>query len=101
MVLQYDVQEHIATVTLDRPEVKNALNRELYGRLEQALRDAHEDSDVRCVIITGAGSAFCSGDDVKELMLGAGGARRRSRASASRGHGRRRRRWPCWSATSR
>jgi enoyl-CoA hydratase/carnithine racemase len=70
MVLQYDVRDHIATITLDRPEVKNALNRELYGRVEQAFRDAHQDADVRCVIVTGAGSAFCSGDDVKELMLG-------------------------------
>ena len=69
MVLQYDVQDHIATVTLDRPEVKNALNRELYGRLEQAFRDAHRDADVRCVIVTGTGSAFCSGDDVREIML--------------------------------
>ena len=69
MVLQYDVQDHIATVTLNRPEVKNALNRELYGRLEQAFRDAHRDADVRCVIMTGAGSAFCSGDDVREIML--------------------------------
>src|SRR5947207_13115144 len=69
MVLQYDVQDHIATVTLDRPDVKNALNRELYGRLEQAFRDAHRDADVRCVIVTGAGSAFCSGDDVREIML--------------------------------
>src|SRR2546421_460676 len=69
MVLQYGVQDHIATVTLDRPEVKNALNRELYARLEQAFRDAHRDVDVRCVIVTGAGSAFCSGDDVREIML--------------------------------
>jgi enoyl-CoA hydratase/carnithine racemase len=70
MVLKYEVNEHIATVTLDRPEVKNALNRELYTRLEESLREAHRDAEVRCVIITGAGSAFCSGDDVRELMLG-------------------------------
>jgi len=69
MVLQYAVEDHIATVTLDRPEVKNALNRELYARLEEAFRDAHRDPDVRCVIVTGAGGAFCSGDDVRELML--------------------------------
>jgi enoyl-CoA hydratase/carnithine racemase len=68
-LLQYAVSDHIATVTLDRPEVKNALNRELYARLEQAFRDAHRDPDVRCVIVTGSGSAFCSGDDVKEIML--------------------------------
>ena len=68
-MLQYDIHDHVATITLDRPEVKNALNRELYGRLEQAFRDAHADPDVRCVIVTGAGSAFCSGDDVREIML--------------------------------
>lgn len=69
MVLRYDVSEHIATVTLNRPEVKNALNRELYARLEQAFRDAHADPEVRCVVLTGEGSAFCSGDDVREIML--------------------------------
>ncbi|HZP58006.1 MAG TPA: enoyl-CoA hydratase-related protein [Dehalococcoidia bacterium] len=69
MTLRYEVSEHIATVTLDRPEVKNALNRELYGRLEEAFREAHRDPEVRCVIVTGAGTAFCSGDDVREIML--------------------------------
>ncbi len=69
MVLRYDVTDHIATVVLDRPEVKNALNRELYGRIEQAFRDAHRDPEVRCVIVTGEGTAFCSGDDVREIML--------------------------------
>jgi enoyl-CoA hydratase/carnithine racemase len=69
MVLRYDVSDYVATITLDRPEVKNALNRELYARLEQTFRDAHNDPDVRCVIVTGAGSAFCSGDDVREIML--------------------------------
>ena len=39
-------------------------------RLEEAFRDAHRDPEVRCVVLTGAGSAFCSGDDVRELMLG-------------------------------
>jgi enoyl-CoA hydratase/carnithine racemase len=69
-MLEYALSEHIATITLDRPEVKNALNRELYTRLEEAFRQAHRDPDVRCVIVTGAGSAFCSGDDVREIMLG-------------------------------
>ena len=69
MVLRYDVHEHIATIALNRPEVRNAPNRELYARLEQAFRDAHSDADVRCVVLTGEGSAFCSGDDVREIML--------------------------------
>jgi len=73
MVLRYELSDHIATVVLDRPEVKNALNRELYARVEEAFREAHRDPEVRCVIVTGAGGAFCSGDDVREIMLAPGG----------------------------
>ena len=69
MALRYELADHVATITLDRPEVKNALNRELYARLEDAFRQAHGDPDVRSVVLTGAGSAFCSGDDVREIML--------------------------------
>lgn len=65
-----ELDNHVATITLNRPEVMNALNREMYAELEQAFRDAHRDPEVRCVVLTGAGRAFCSGDDVKEIMLG-------------------------------
>ena len=68
--LNYELDDHIATVTLNRPEVMNALTRELYAELEASMREAHRDPDVRCVIITGAGRAFCSGDDVRQIMLG-------------------------------
>jgi len=64
------VNDHIATITLNRPETMNALNRQMYAELEQAFRDAHRDAEVRCVVLTGAGRAFCSGDDVKQIMLG-------------------------------
>ncbi|MCL4239990.1 MAG: enoyl-CoA hydratase/isomerase family protein [Dehalococcoidia bacterium] len=65
-----ELDHHVATITLNRPEVMNALNREMYAELEQAFRDAHRDPEVRCVVLTGAGRAFCSGDDVKQIMLG-------------------------------
>lgn len=65
-----ELDNHVATITLNRPEVMNALNREMYAELEQAFRDAHRDPEVRCVVLTGAGRAFCSGDDVKQIMLG-------------------------------
>lgn len=68
--LLYEVSDHIATITLNRPEAMNALTRELYAELAGAFRKAHSDPDVRCVIITGEGRAFCSGDDVKQIMLG-------------------------------
>jgi enoyl-CoA hydratase/carnithine racemase len=69
-LVRYEVADYIATVTLNRPEAMNAITRELYAQLEAAFRDAHRDPDVRCVILTGEGRAFCSGDDVKQIMLG-------------------------------
>lgn len=66
----YELEEHVATITLSRPEVMNALNRRAYAELEAAFHRAHADPEVRCVILTGAGRAFCSGDDVREIMLG-------------------------------
>jgi enoyl-CoA hydratase/carnithine racemase len=65
-----ELDNHVATITLNRPEVMNALTREMYAELEQAFREAHRDPEVRCVVLTGAGRAFCSGDDVKQIMLG-------------------------------
>jgi enoyl-CoA hydratase/carnithine racemase len=68
--IDYAVADHIAVVMLNRPETMNALNRQMYAELEQAFRDAHRDPEVRCVVLTGAGRAFCSGDDVRQIMLG-------------------------------
>lgn len=69
-VLGYALSDHVATITLNRPEAMNALTRELYAELERAFIEAHRNPEVRCVVLTGAGRAFCSGDDVKQLMLG-------------------------------
>jgi len=66
----YEVADHIATITLNRPHRRNALGWNAYAQLEQALRDASTDNDVRCVVVTGADPAFCSGDDVQEIMAG-------------------------------
>ncbi len=66
----YDVREGIARVTLNRPERRNALNRRAYDELEAAFRHASRDDQVRCVVVTGADPAFCSGEDVKEMMTG-------------------------------
>lgn len=61
---------HVAVVTLNRPHRRNALNFQAYDELEASLRAASDDPDVRCVVITGADPAFCSGDDVAEIMAG-------------------------------
>ncbi len=61
---------HVATITLNRPERRNALSYRAYDELEAALRAAAADPEVRSVIVTGADPAFCSGDDVGEIMAG-------------------------------
>ena len=61
---------HVAVITLDRPHRRNALNYRAYDQLEAAFRAASEDLQVRCVVVTGADPAFCSGDDVGEIMAG-------------------------------
>jgi len=62
----YNAQNGIATITLNRPEVFNACNEQLTSELYAALNAAASDELVRCVVLTGAGRAFCSGQDLKE-----------------------------------
>jgi enoyl-CoA hydratase/carnithine racemase len=66
----YAVADHVCTITLNRPDRRNALNRQAYAEIEAAFRAADADDDVRVVIVTGADPAFCSGEDVKEMMTG-------------------------------
>lgn len=74
----YSVADHIATITLNRPERRNALNPRAYAEIEWAFKAASADPDVRCVVVTGADPAFCSGEDVKEMMTGEGGQQSRA-----------------------
>ena len=64
----YEVRDAIARITLNRPEKRNALNAEIIDALKVALRRASHDQDVRAVILTGAGSDFCSGADLQALQ---------------------------------
>ena len=68
----YEVDGHVATVTLNRPERRNAITIRMLGELTEALRSADTDPQVRCVLITGAGKGFCSGLDLKDAAAGAG-----------------------------
>jgi enoyl-CoA hydratase len=72
----------IATVTLNRPESRNALNSELLRSLYDALTDLEADESIAAVIITGADPAFCAGLDLKEL--GSSGANLRGTPSGER-----------------
>jgi 2-(1,2-epoxy-1,2-dihydrophenyl)acetyl-CoA isomerase len=65
-VLLYDLTESVATVTLNRPDAMNALNTELKVALRDTLQQAAQDPDVRAVVLTGSGRAFCVGQDLAE-----------------------------------
>jgi len=65
--VRYEVAGQVATVTLDRPEKLNAMDRQLFGELEAAAASAAGDPTVRAVVVTGAGRAFSSGLDVAEF----------------------------------
>jgi enoyl-CoA hydratase/carnithine racemase len=63
-VLKYDERDHIAVLTLNRPEAMNSLNYQLYADLEDAVRGC----TARVMVITGEGRSFCAGDDVKQIL---------------------------------
>jgi len=91
----YDVADRIATVTLNRPDARNALSSELLRTLGHLVGRADEDDGVDVVILTGADPAFCAGLDLKELgrdggplargAAGAPGPGRGGRATGSAG----------------
>ncbi|HEV7857034.1 MAG TPA: enoyl-CoA hydratase-related protein [Pyrinomonadaceae bacterium] len=62
------VEGHVAVLTLNRPEKRNALNDALVAGLKEALQDAESNEAVRVVVITGAGADFCSGADLSALQ---------------------------------
>jgi 2-(1,2-epoxy-1,2-dihydrophenyl)acetyl-CoA isomerase len=64
-MLRLDLHDHVATLTLNRPDAYNAVNPPLARELLEATTQVDEDPAVRCLVITGAGKAFCAGGDVK------------------------------------
>jgi len=67
MSVRYEVAERIATITIDRPDVKNALGPEEWRALSARVDDAAADGDVRVVVVTGAGGTFSAGGDLKTM----------------------------------
>ena len=66
-LVTYEAKPPAVVLTLNRPEARNALNRALVGELTAAFRRTADDAAARVVILTGAGTAFCAGLDLKEL----------------------------------
>ena len=67
--LRVERRGDVEILTIDRPDARNALTFRTYAELERAVRE----TSARCLVITGAGTAFCSGDDVKQVMGGGDG----------------------------
>jgi len=69
--LEFSKQGLVAVIKLNRPDVYNSVNRELALALQQCLDECAADASVRAVLITGAGKAFCAGQDLVEVTSGA------------------------------
>ena len=75
-VLLYEKQDHIARITLNRPEKRNAIDPEMMVKLGEAWIDFEKDDDLRVAIVTGAGDkSFCAGADLARLIPLMTGAR--------------------------
>lgn len=66
--VRYDIEDGVATLTLDRPERKNPLTFESYAELRDYFRALKNDERVKALVLTGAGGNFCSGGDVREII---------------------------------
>ncbi|EPX82599.1 enoyl-CoA hydratase [Salipiger mucosus] len=62
-----EIEDHVAIITLNRPDALNALNSQLLQELSKALGEADANDKVRCIIITGSAKAFAAGADIKEM----------------------------------
>ncbi len=63
----FEPKDNVLKITLNRPDVYNAFNEEMLFELQDAFKKAAENESIRCVILTGAGKAFCSGQDLKDF----------------------------------
>jgi 2-(1,2-epoxy-1,2-dihydrophenyl)acetyl-CoA isomerase len=60
----YEVQDSVATISFNRPEVRNAFNAQMTGDILSAVKEAENDTNIRCVILTGKGLGFSAGADL-------------------------------------
>lgn len=65
--IELKIENNIAYITLNRPEVFNSFNREMALNLQQVFDDCESNSEVRAIVLTGNGKAFCAGQDLKEV----------------------------------
>ena len=67
-----NIENNVATLTLNRADKLNSFNREMALLLQQKLDECNDNPEVRCMVITGAGKAFCAGQDLEEIVTPGG-----------------------------
>ena len=70
ILLDRDAKEHIATLTLNRPDRRNALNDVMQDEIGDAIEEVEADKSIRVMVLTGSGSVFCAGGDLDQLQGG-------------------------------
>jgi len=65
--IRYEVADRVATITIDRPEKRNAMTYQMVGAFTEAIWRASDDDEARVVVITGSGGSFCAGTDLADL----------------------------------
>jgi 2-(1,2-epoxy-1,2-dihydrophenyl)acetyl-CoA isomerase len=89
--IRYEVEDRVATITIDRPEKRNAMTYAVLAEFHEAVARAGADDEVHAVVLTGAGGAFCAGTDLSDLAATPEDARSTGGRS---GGGRRPEAWP-------
>ena len=88
--IRYEVDDRVATITIDRPEKRNAMTYAVLAEFHEAVAEAGGDDGVHAVVLTGAGGAFCAGTDLSDLAATPEDAR----STGGRSGGRRAEAWP-------
>lgn len=70
MPIEFKIDDGVAVITINRPEARNAIDRETALAIEAATQQVNDDPEVRCAVITGAGGNFCAGMDLKAFLRG-------------------------------
>lgn len=70
MAVDFEIQDGVAIITINRPEARNAIDRETALAVEAAVCRINETDEIRCAVITGAGGNFCAGMDLKAFLRG-------------------------------
>lgn len=66
--ISINIEDHIITITLDRPDKLNSFIEPMAGQLQDGFDQAKQNDDIRCVLLTGSGRAFCAGQDLPEAV---------------------------------